>query len=504
MAIIEIMMKKNKHVWVSAIFSFCSFCCVFITSCRNVLSTPTPLAESESSPIQSDAKIIDSTNSPTPTRITPSPTYTKTPIPTITNTPSCTPTEQLTKLEFRAINDFRPNSGSGIVIDFDSDGDLDLVVPQFLWPPAPSSVVAFKNYQLGKFIEASNSVFNAKATMTENGYDWVVADFNGDGREDLFIADSGPDESPFIGGQSQILIQNDEGQLINETFTRIPLERAFTHSVSGGDIDGDNDIDLFIGNIWGKDEVGPKIYINNGEGIFHPETNRIPYNIYKLQQKYTSSLFLDANGDGYLDLILGGHSGTYPSETFERDAILLNDGKGFFAFAAEETLPPRIGGPNAGTVAMNVADFNQDGFVDLIMSTHIDYSDPILQLLLNNGNGSFRDETSLIEQDWLPHYTWPWGESEHHWIVQPTVIDYNHDGWPDILAVGSGLESILFENKNGSLFLPKVVFPQFDSSGSVLMGIIPEDFNDDKITDLVLIYHGKTQMIYFGPFEGLD
>ena len=385
--------------------------------------------------------------------------------------------------------------GSAAVLDFDSDGDLDLVIPKFKWPPAAASVLAFRNDSNGNFTEDSGAVFSGEEIMMEHARHWAVADFNNDGRDDLFIADHGKEEDPLLGGQSLILIQNEHGQLINETAERIPLERAFTHHVSVGDIDVDGDIDIYLCNIWAPDEIGPTFYINDGNGFFKAESHRLPVVIANLQKKYTSSLFLDVNNDGFLDLVLGGHGGTYETEKFPSDSILLNDGNGYFSFDPEDSLPPRTGGPTAGTVAISAADFDQDGFVDLLMSTHVDYTDPNLQLLLNNGDGSFRDGSALIEQDWYAQYL----EDGLHWIQWPMVIDYNLDGWPDIITVGSGLESILFENQGGSKFISKQVLPK--KHDSYVIGISSEDFNDDDVIDLMLLYNGSTQVIYLGPID---
>ena len=380
------------------------------------------------------------------------------------------------------------------LIDFDSDGDLDLVVSVHN-PNFPSPVLAFRNDGNGKFVNETAEVFANYPVESTNASDWAVEDFNGDGLEDLIISDMGRDYSgaPRTGGQSRILMQIESGQLIDETKDRIPEQKAYTSDITTGDIDGDGDVDIYMGNVWGATKIGPRFYINDGAGYFTEDTGRIPRSISNLMKQYPSSLLVDVDNDDDLDLILGSYQWTAPSF---QDTVLLNDGEGSFTEAPLNSLPTRLGGSSAETVSISAADFDQDGWQDLLMSTHVDRTyNANLQLLLNNGDGTFRDETSRIEQDWDSYPVLDCGTGYSSFIARTYIMDANNDGWLDILAQGSScLMHLLFESSAGEKFT--IVdnlrdYPMLGGYGP----LVPGDLNGDGIMDVVLFYHGENHQV---------
>ena len=383
-----------------------------------------------------------------------------------------------------------------ILMDFDSDGDLDLILNQSDWPPPqdPQAVLAYQNDGAGNFVKATKEVFADTPLVTTSARDWSIEDFNGDGRADLFIADHGQDHDPFPGGQSLILIQNENGQLIDETQTRLPQMLAFTHSVATGDIDRDGDIDIYMGNIWSSVQIGPRFYINDGNGFFIEDTTRIPGEMTRLERKFTASLLLDVDQNGDLDLVLGGHDGAGV-----RDVILLNDGTGKFSYAPDENMPLRLGGPGFDTVAIKSADFNKDGWPDLVMSMHLRYQfDANLQLLINNGDGTYKDETFRIEQDWSVFRNPDCIGEPAGWLVQPYIVDANNDTWPDILVQGDRcLQDLLFLSDNGERFAVTENYSKFTiDNGMPPWALIPGDLDNDGNLDVMLLYTSMTQQVY--------
>jgi hypothetical protein len=396
---------------------------------------------------------------------------------------------------------YEPHQTGNLLMDFDSDGDLDLILSQFdrYWAPAdPMPVLAFRNDGSGVFLEATEDVFAGLPVETITARHHAVDDFNGDGREDLFIADSGRHDFPDPGGQSILLIQNDSGQLIDETEARLPQQQAFTHNVAVGDIDGDGDVDIYMCNVSGPSPVGPRIYVNDGEGFFVEDTNRLPSNVANLFNQHTSCLFLDVDQDDDLDLVLGGRGGTRQFENSPFDTLLTNDGDGFFTTAYETDLPPRLGGMEAGTIDISTADFDQDGLPDLLMSTHLFNQFGQLQLLLNNGDGTFRDESARIEHDWSVSEYPNCGQGPgSYWIMQTHIVDSNQDGFPDILAQGSSCAMhVLLENSGGESFsvvetMSDVwLYDQFSPTT-----IVPGDVNGDGVMDAVLLYPARSQQV---------
>jgi hypothetical protein len=321
---------------------------------------------------------------------------------------------------------------NSVLMDFDSDGDKDLIVldttTSVSAPATPVRLRAYRN-NAGTFADVTDAVLG-NVTMF-NPRHAIVADFNGDGLPDLFVAGHGWDHFPWPGEQSRILIRNASGQLVDETATRLPQHSCFTHNIAVADIDGDGDLDIYMGNIGGGDpNIGPRFYMNDGTGHFTEATDRIPADISNRGpgKVYTSCLLVDVNGDGHPDLVLGGDTS---------NELLMNDGTGHFVRDPRFVMPPRLFTGGAVTVAIATADFNGDGKPDLLLSTtggtHLmgdgttttGYAAAGLQLLLNRGDGTFTDATPTAGFSW---------SANEYWVVWPRIVDLNGDGYPDIVA----------------------------------------------------------------------
>ena len=67
----------------------------------------------------------------------------------------------------------------------------------------------------------------------------VLGDMDGDGDLDLVLGN---------GGQNRLYLNNGSGAFTDATNARLPLDNAFTNAVVLGDVDGDRDPDLVFGN----------------------------------------------------------------------------------------------------------------------------------------------------------------------------------------------------------------------------------------------------------------
>ena len=319
--------------------------------------------------------------------------------------------------------------GGGQLIDFDSDGDLDYIgineIKQWL-----QMLKAARNDGLGNFTDATTEVLGADTVkLTHPGSLVLIADFNGDGRDDAFIGDMGIDAPPFGGAQNRIFIQNSNGMLIDETVSRLPSFNGFTHANALGDIDGDGDFDIFAkdspGIIDGTGHAG--FYVNDGDGYFTFDMTRTPPELVE-HDLFWAHTIADIDNDGDNDLFAGSSkSGPVGFEYFEyRDVLILNNGQGYFDYAPIETFP--INDPpdyfSISQPEIVAADVNNDGWVDFLQEMspkeRIEPAPGKIKLLLNNANGTFRDANTKL----------PFFES----LCYPVVADLNNDGNPDIIS----------------------------------------------------------------------
>lgn len=364
--------------------------------------------------------------------------------------------------------------------DFNGDGLVDVIITRLGSDPASTyPVTILLNKGKGKFVDATKTIFVGKAPLTQHPRQIVVADFNGDGKADAFIADHGYDQFPYPGYPNTLILSQPGGKLVDAS-ANVPRQPDFSHTAAAGDVDGNGTIDLYVGNLssacTGCAAVPPELLLNDGTGHFTVASSALPLEIAApFSPHYPGSALVDVNGDGALDLVVAADRET--KESF----VLLNDGKGHFTRLAN-ALPPKPWSPTEG-LGISAGDLNGDGRTDLVLaSTKGDpfYEGAWLQVLINNGDGTFHDETSTrLPQDLA---------NTQQWVAFPQLIDVNGDGKLDLLTHYDGAvngTSPAFLNDGSGNFKPMHV-PAF---GSGLYAFV-NDKPRTKARDVLAVYEG--------------
>ena len=370
--------------------------------------------------------------------------------------------------------------------DLDGDGDSDLFLGFGSFPQQgdfPQYPAILENNGDGTFsvVEIKNQTSKFIGPMVAE-----FADFNKDGKLDIFVGASGRDADPFPGGQNTILMSNPDGTYTDSP-ELLPQVKNFTHDATVGDINGDGYPDIYASNVSTNPKTIPQLLLSqngptfesvNLEGTFFDTTIITTVDgTGKANNFYNASLFVDIDNDGILELVLGHQGGTLTIS--HKNIIVFQDGKGNFQEDTIIELPDGLWGVETITVDVKSADINSDGLPDLVMSqTNRDpyYDGRNLQFLIQQSDGTFKDETSdrligfktyesgdnLDDQDWRDY--------QNTYIEFFDFVDIDKDGDLDIsFHRNSGKKYPANEKVDAAIFnYGNGVFVSSDDVGYVL------------------------------------
>lgn len=263
----------------------------------------------------------------------------------------------------------------------------------------------------------------------------AVADINHDGLEDVYLGSA-------RNGKSALFLQRPGGQFIKKSSSALDLDSAFENTDAiWVDANGDGHLDLVVasgGNdFYGQDEHNtPRLYLNDGQG----NLSRLANAFGNLSLTASCVTAHDFNKDGFPDLFIGGRVVPWEYGQTPRSYLLQNDGTGKFREVTAALAP---GLDTVGFVTQAVwYDLDKDGDSDLLLS-------------LEWGNiTAFMNVQGRFEKKVL-------GDKKGWWnFVYPCDID--QDGDIDLVAGNLGLNSRL---KASATEPVRLYYNDFDDNG---------------------------------------
>ena len=263
----------------------------------------------------------------------------------------------------------------------------------------------------------------------------AVADINHDGLEDVFIGSS----KTF---HNAVFLQTRAGKFIKTPQPGM-LQDSMWENVDAvwTDVNNDGNIDLVIatgGNeYYGKEShLLPLLYLNDGKGNLTKKSEAFA-NIYSTQSTVVP---YDFNGDGFVDLFIGGRTEPWNYGKMPRSYLLQNDGTGKFT---DVTAKYSIDLLQPGMVTCaQWFDIDKDGDKDLLLC----YEWGGIDAYINNKTGFVRKVISDKKGWWN--------------FLLPCDID--NDGNIDLIAGNFGLNSRLKASEKEPV---RLYYNDFDDNG---------------------------------------
>ena len=353
--------------------------------------------------------------------------------------------------------------GSGVAFfDYDNDGWIDIYLTNgnrldAHWQPGQAPIShLYKNNRDGTFTDATQRS-GLGVTGWQTGV--CVGDYDNDGWDDLFCC---------FWGHNILYHNNGDGTFTDVTRkTGLYQERGrWGSGCTFLDYDRDGHLDLFVCRYIQLDPAkipsasdasycqwkgipvmcGPRglpadynsLYHNNGDGTFTDVSEKS--GILKPGPRYSiTAVSYDFDNDGWPDI--------YVAVDSEPSLLFHNNHDGTFTdVAVMAGCAYNDDGHEQAGMGVAVADYNCDGWFDIFKTN---FADDTVNLYHNNGDGTFTDVALTAGLGANTQYV-AWGCG---------FIDYDNDGWPDIVQVNGHVYPEVDQYNFGESFKnPRLVY----------------------------------------------
>lgn len=290
------------------------------------------------------------------------------------------------------------NPNDVAVGDFDGDGTLDLALPNH----DTHGVTLLLGNGQGGFRPAAGSPFTVASRPHPHGI--AAGDFNGDGKLDFAVESWGDNAVEVHQGTGKGDFASPGRRF---TVGQMPYQR-----LRSADVNRDGKPDLLTTNFEGN---SVSVLLGDGKGGFV----NAPGSPFPAGRSPFCQAIADVNGDGKLDLVIGGFSGHPEDPSADGVSVLLGNGAGAFQLLA--------GSPFAAgrtPVAVAVGDLNGDGIPEIAAAN---MSGDTVTILKRGPKGSYRTTATI-----------PASGAEG-----VAIGDLNHDGKGDLVIAALKSNEVL-------------------------------------------------------------
>jgi len=263
---------------------------------------------------------------------------------------------------------------------------------------------------------------NLDAVFTPRGmghHGVSAGDYDGDDLEDLYV--SQPDGLP-----NRLFRNRGDGTFEDVTAAAGVAVLDRTSQSLFADVDNDADQDLIL-----LTRTGPLMFVNDGKGVFARDPDAFRFK-GRLQGSLTSAAMADYDRDGFLDLYLctygyfigvsedkaGPPTPYHDAVNGSPDALLRNDGHGRFVEVTEAVGLDHNN--DRFSFAAAWADYDEDGWPDLLVANDFGRKNLYRNLGLVNGQVRFKDVAAEA------------GVEDYGAGMSAAFLDYDSDGHLDI------------------------------------------------------------------------